>query len=188
LVAQPGGEEAAGTMPFPPNLVHPDKLIAELAARAPKVGANIGAWPGVTICRFTSPAQRIRGQAQPLLLLIVAQGSQELTVDGETYVCGPTQYLVLGRHVHFEAEILEASTGIPFLSFVLRGQTAVITMTLTSAACPLTAIMENQIRSGLARLNCIEGFRVDWQWIPAWRPADITDSGREQLRAIGFTI
>jgi hypothetical protein len=25
-------------------------------------------------------------------------------------------------------------------------------------------------------------------WIPAWRPADITDSGREQLRAIGFTV
>ena len=34
----------------------------------------------------------------------------------------------------------------------------------------------------------IEDFRVDWQWIPAWRPADITDGGREQLRAIGFTI
>lgn len=71
---------------------------------------------------------------------------------------------------------------------VVQGETAVITMTLTSAACPLTGIMENQMRSGLARLDCIEGFRVDWQWIPAWRPADITDSGREQLRAIGFTI
>ncbi len=70
----------------------------------------------------------------------------------------------------------------------VEGQTAVITMTLTSAACPLTGVMENQIRSGLAGLDCIEGFRVHWQWIPAWRPADITNSGREQLRAIGFTI
>jgi metal-sulfur cluster biosynthetic enzyme len=51
----------------------------------------------------------------------------------------------------------------------------------TSAACPLTGIMENQMRSGLVMLDCIEGFRVDWQWIPARRPADITDSGREQL-------
>jgi metal-sulfur cluster biosynthetic enzyme len=39
----------------------------------------------------------------------------------------------------------------------------------------------------LAPLSCVDGFRVDWQWIPAW-PADITESGREQLRAVGFTI
>ena len=69
-----------------------------------------------------------------------------------------------------------------------EGQTAVIAMTLTSAACPLTGVMENQIRTELAPLGCIEDFRVDWQWVPAWRPADITDSGREQLRAVGFTI
>ncbi|HEV2258698.1 MAG TPA: iron-sulfur cluster assembly protein [Streptosporangiaceae bacterium] len=68
------------------------------------------------------------------------------------------------------------------------GQTAVITMTLTSAACPLTGVMENQIRTELAAVGCIEGFRIDWQWIPAWRPADITDDGRDQLRSIGFTI
>ena len=37
-------------------------------------------------------------------------------------------------------------------------------------------------------LGCVDGFRVEWQWIPAWRPADITEDGREQLRAIGFTI
>ena len=37
-------------------------------------------------------------------------------------------------------------------------------------------------------LGCVDDFRVDRQWIPAWRPADITDSGREQLRAIGFTV
>ena len=36
-------------------------------------------------------------------------------------------------------------------------------------------------------LGSIEDFRIDWQWVPAWRPADITDDGREQLRAIGFT-
>lgn len=68
------------------------------------------------------------------------------------------------------------------------GQTAVITMTLTSAACPLTGVMENQIRTELVALGCIEDLRIDWQWIPAWRPADITDDGREQLRTIGFTI
>ena len=71
---------------------------------------------------------------------------------------------------------------------VVHGQNAVITMTLTSAACPLTGIIESQIRSRLASLDAIKSHRVDWQWMPAWRPADITDSGREQLRAVGFSI
>lgn len=69
----------------------------------------------------------------------------------------------------------------------IEGQTAVITMTLTSPACPLTGVMESQIRAGLAVLGGIEDFRIDWQWVPPWRPTDITDSGREQLRAIGFS-
>ena len=66
--------------------------------------------------------------------------------------------------------------------------TAVITMTLTSAACPLTSIMEDQIRAELARVRDVSGFRVNWVWLPPWRPADITGSGRDQLRAIGFSL
>jgi len=92
------------------------------------------------------------------------------------------------------SDVIDPDLGVNIvdLGFVravaIEGQTAVITMTLTSAACPLTHVMESQIRSGLAALDCVEGFRVDWQWIPAWRPADITDSGREQLSAIGFSF
>ena len=70
----------------------------------------------------------------------------------------------------------------------IEGGTAVITMTLTSAACPLTGVLEDQIRTGLAELDGVADHRVDWVWSPAWRPTDMTDSGREQLRAIGFTI
>jgi metal-sulfur cluster biosynthetic enzyme len=92
------------------------------------------------------------------------------------------------------ADVIDPDLGVNIvdLGFVravaIEGRTAVITMTLTSAACPLTHVMESQIRSGLAAIDCVEGFRVDWQWIPAWRPADITDSGREQLSAIGFSF
>lgn len=88
-------------------------------------------------------------------------------------------------------EVIDPDLGVNIvdLGFVravaIQGQTAVITMTLTSVACPLTGIMESQIRAAL--LGLID-FRVDWQWVPAWRPADITESGREQLNAIGFTI
>ncbi|AFA71914.1 hypothetical protein GPOL_c08480 [Gordonia polyisoprenivorans VH2] len=62
---------------------------------------------------------------------------------------------------------------------------ATIVMTLTSAACPLTGVMEGQMRTVLADLG-IE-FVVEWEWLPTWRPADITEDGRDQLRAIGFT-
>jgi metal-sulfur cluster biosynthetic enzyme/ribosomal protein L22 len=92
------------------------------------------------------------------------------------------------------AEVIDPDLGVNIvdLGFVRRvaveGRTAVITMTLTSAACPLTGVLEDEIRAGLASLGCVDDFRVDWQWIPAWRPADITEDGREQLRAIGFTI
>ena len=92
------------------------------------------------------------------------------------------------------AEVIDPDLGVNIvdLGFVrgvaVEGRTAVITMTLTSAACPLAGVLEDQIRAGLAPLGCVDDFRVDWQWIPAWRPADITEDGREQLRAIGFTI
>jgi metal-sulfur cluster biosynthetic enzyme len=66
--------------------------------------------------------------------------------------------------------------------------TAVITMTLTSAACPLTGVMEDQIRTELETVDTVGDQRIDWVWSPAWQPSDITDSGREQLRAIGFTV
>ena len=92
------------------------------------------------------------------------------------------------------SEVIDPDLGVNIvdLGFVravsIQERTAVITMTLTSAACPLTGVLENQIRTELAPLQHIDGFRVDWQWVPAWRPADMTDSGREQLRAIGFTF
>lgn len=70
----------------------------------------------------------------------------------------------------------------------MHGSSAVIMMTLTSAACPLTSIMEDQIRTRLAGLEGVDDFRIDWVWVPAWRPADMTASGRDQLRAIGFSF
>jgi len=92
------------------------------------------------------------------------------------------------------AEVIDPDLGVNIvdLGFVrgvaVEGRTAVITMTLTSAACPLTSILEDQVRTALGPLGCVDDFRLDWQWIPAWRPADISKAGREQLRAIGFTV
>jgi AraC-like DNA-binding protein len=109
-----------------PNLVSSGDLIAELAARAPQVGANTGVWPGLTIYRFTSPVGPTWEEIQSLSLCIVAQGRKAVAVDGETYLYDPFHYLVLNNHLHFQAEILEASIGRPFLSLVLQIEPALV--------------------------------------------------------------
>lgn len=63
---------------------------------------------------------------------------------------------------------------------------AVLQMTLTSAACPLTDVIEDQTRSALDGL--VNDFRIDWVWVPPWGPDKITDDGREMLRALGFNV
>nr|WP_297422832.1 metal-sulfur cluster assembly factor [uncultured Actinotalea sp.] len=63
---------------------------------------------------------------------------------------------------------------------------AVVDMTLTSAACPLTDVIEDQ--SAQALDGVVDGFRINWVWMPPWGPEKITPDGREQLRALGFNI
>ena len=63
---------------------------------------------------------------------------------------------------------------------------AVIDMTLTSAACPLTDVIEDQSRVALDGL--VEDVRINWVWMPPWGPDKITDEGRDQLRALGFNV
>ena len=63
---------------------------------------------------------------------------------------------------------------------------AVIDMTLTSAACPLTDVIEDQTRTALHGI--VDDFRINWVWMPPWGPDKITDDGREQLRALGFNV
>ncbi|PRX46016.1 metal-sulfur cluster biosynthetic enzyme [Prauserella shujinwangii] len=67
--------------------------------------------------------------------------------------------------------------------------TATIDMTLTSAACPLTDVIEDQTASVLTGgAGLVSDFRINWVWMPPWGPEKITDEGREQLRALGFTV
>lgn len=65
-------------------------------------------------------------------------------------------------------------------------RTATIDMTLTSAACPLTDMIEDQTRMALDGL--VQDFRINWVWLPPWGPEKITEDGREQLRALGFNV
>ena len=65
---------------------------------------------------------------------------------------------------------------------------AVIDMTLTSAACPLTDVIEDQARSALVGSSLVEDIKINWVWMPPWGPDKITEDGREQLRALGFRV
>ncbi|BDZ50595.1 metal-sulfur cluster biosynthesis protein [Frondihabitans sucicola] len=62
----------------------------------------------------------------------------------------------------------------------------IISMTLTSAGCPLTDVIESETANALDGI--VEAFRINWVWMPPWGPERITDDGRDMMRAIGFSI
>jgi metal-sulfur cluster biosynthetic enzyme len=61
-----------------------------------------------------------------------------------------------------------------------------IDMTLTSAACPLTDVIEDQTQTALEGL--VDRWVINWVWMPPWGMEMITDDGRDQLRALGFNV
>ena len=62
----------------------------------------------------------------------------------------------------------------------------IIDMTLTTAACPLTDVLEEQVGQKIGTM--VDEWRLNWVWMPPWGPEKITDDGREQMRALGFNI
>jgi len=67
-----------------------------------------------------------------------------------------------------------------------EGNAVTIDMTLTSAACPLTDVIEDQTHSALEGL--VSAVAINWVWMPPWGLEKITDDGRDQLRALGFNV
>jgi metal-sulfur cluster biosynthetic enzyme len=81
--------------------------------------------------------------------------------------------------------------GLVYGSFVDDDNVVTLDMTLTSAACPLTDVIEDQTRQALTTGpggGLVNDFRINWVWLPPWGPDKITDDGREQLRALGFNV
>jgi metal-sulfur cluster biosynthetic enzyme len=70
------------------------------------------------------------------------------------------------------------------------GPVVLLDMTLTSAACPLTDVIEDQACAALTGgpSPLAAEVRINWVWMPPWGPDKITDDGREQLRALGFNV
>ncbi|MBC7590442.1 MAG: metal-sulfur cluster assembly factor [Salinibacterium sp.] len=72
------------------------------------------------------------------------------------------------------------------LSWDQESNALIVSMTLTSAGCPLTDIIEEQIAQSLDGI--VDAFRINWVWMPPWGAEKITDDGRDMMRALGFSI
>jgi metal-sulfur cluster biosynthetic enzyme len=68
----------------------------------------------------------------------------------------------------------------------LDGNDVTLDMTLTSAACPLTDVIQDQTNTALEGM--VGDVTINWVWMPPWGPDKITEDGREQLRALGFNV
>ncbi|HLS13451.1 MAG TPA: metal-sulfur cluster assembly factor [Beutenbergiaceae bacterium] len=76
--------------------------------------------------------------------------------------------------------------GLVYGVAVDQNNQALVDMTLTSAACPLTDVIEDQANEALEGVTA--GLQINWVWMPPWGPEKITEDGREQLRALGFNV
>ena len=76
--------------------------------------------------------------------------------------------------------------GLVYDMYVDDDNIVTLDMTLTSAACPLTDVIEDQTAQALEGL--VTTHRINWVWMPPWGPDKITEDGREQLRALGFRV
>ncbi|PRQ11904.1 aromatic ring hydroxylase [Corynebacterium sp. 13CS0277] len=78
--------------------------------------------------------------------------------------------------------------GLVYDIWIENGDEAVIEMTLTSPACPLTDVLEDQAEQAVVGNKVASKLTIKWVWMPPWTPAMITEDGREQLRALGFSV
>ncbi|MFC3850840.1 iron-sulfur cluster assembly protein [Corynebacterium hansenii] len=78
--------------------------------------------------------------------------------------------------------------GLVYDIWIEGASTAVINMTLTSPACPLTDMLYDQSETLVLDHPQITEMQLNWVWSPPWGPHMITEDGREQMRALGFSV
>jgi metal-sulfur cluster biosynthetic enzyme len=134
---------------------------------------------------MTEPATTQAGTAGPAAAEPAAAGSAQ----AQPAAAGPESEDILEALrdvVDPELGINVVDLGLVYGVTVGQDRVATIDMTLTSAACPLTDVIEDQAATALDGL--VADFRINWVWMPPWGPDKITEDGREQLRALGFNV
>jgi metal-sulfur cluster biosynthetic enzyme len=133
-----------------------------------RAGRGAAALDGATVAASTAPAD-----AAPVDVALIEDIEEALrdVVDPE-----------LGVNI--------VDLGLIYDLTIDPAKTLTIDMTLTSAACPLTDMIEDQVAAALmgAGQELVADYKINWVWLPPWGPEKITDDGREQLRALGFNI
>ena len=108
----------------------------------------------------------------------------------------PEMAALAGKVEEYMMDVIDPELGINVVDlglvydiWVENGNQAVINMTLTSPACPLQDMIEDQAHSSvLDNVDEISELKINWVWTPAWGPQMINEEGREQLRYLGFSV
>ncbi|MFJ4169910.1 iron-sulfur cluster assembly protein [Paenarthrobacter sp. NPDC089714] len=183
--------QQAGLAPQTLVLYAGTAVAAEDIVRIRRKAHGVADWissPTSEVTIVLRPAGLASVTALPFPVTRSAVRPEPVQVEREPVVETPEEATVLEALY----EVIDPDLGVNVvdLGFIRRIRMenpghAAITMTLTSAACPLSHVMERNIGAALATRDTT--FEVHWEWVPSWRPSDITPDGREQLRAIGFS-
>jgi metal-sulfur cluster biosynthetic enzyme len=118
------------------------------------------------------------------------ESTAQATADGELFQATDPEtedvLEALRDVVDPELGVNVVDLGLVYGVHVETDRSVTIDMTLTSAACPLTDVIEDQAATALDGL--VSSFAINWVWLPPWGPEKITEDGREQLRALGFNV
>lgn len=104
----------------PEDRLRSGDLLAEVRALASKAGPNETAWTGLTAFRLDRPHGPLWAEVPRLTLCGVVQGRKRLVVGGSEYICDPAHFLLVAPGLPVEAQILDASGEVPYLSFALQ--------------------------------------------------------------------
>lgn len=107
----------------------------------------------------------------------------------------PEDMALAGKVEEHLLDVIDPELGINVIDLGLvydiwiEDKTAVLNMTLTSPACPLQDVLEDQARDAVINnVDEVSDLHINWVWTPAWGPHMINEEGREQLRFLGFTV
>ena len=107
----------------------------------------------------------------------------------------PEDMAIAGKVEEHLLDVIDPELGINVIDLGLvydlwiEDKKAVMNMTLTSPACPLQDVLEDQARDAvLSNVEEVTDLQINWVWSPAWGPHMITEDGREQMRALGFSV
>ncbi|MFF2077588.1 metal-sulfur cluster assembly factor [Kitasatospora sp. NPDC058162] len=131
-----------------------------------------------TTADATASAADTAAEEQPNGVVIVGTTAGTVSVEDLTEALMDVVDPELGIDV--------VNLGLIYGIHIDESDVATIDMTLTSAACPLTDVIEDQAKTATDGL--VQDLRINWVWMPPWGPDKITDDGRDQLRALGFNV